>query len=90
MTPERIKQEISEIEILPEYAEGLKSVEACRYLDLVFYLHQNECVQFTTLIRTGEERGVFATRSPNRPNHLGITTVKLKKKRGKQIICRGS
>ena len=30
MTPERIKQEISEIEILPEYAEALESVEATR------------------------------------------------------------
>lgn len=90
MTPERIKQEISEIEILPEYAEGLESVEACRYLDLVFYLHQNECVQFTTLIRTGEERGVFATRSPNRPNHLGITTVKLKKREGNKLYVEGA
>lgn len=90
MIPERIKQEISEIEIFPDYVAGLASVEACQYLDLVFYLHQNECIQLTTRIRTGEERGIFATRSPNRPNHLGITTVKLKKREGNKLYVEGA
>ncbi|WP_298613159.1 tRNA (N6-threonylcarbamoyladenosine(37)-N6)-methyltransferase TrmO [uncultured Odoribacter sp.] len=90
MLPELIKQEISEIEVFPEYAEGLEEVEACRYLDLVFYLHQNECVELNTRIRTGEQRGIFATRSPNRPNHLGITTVKLQKRVGNKLYVEGA
>ena len=34
--PEFIKKEISEIEILPEYSEGLQDIEQAEYLDLVF------------------------------------------------------
>lgn len=38
-TPEVIKQEVSEIEILPEYAEGLQDIEQAEYIDLVFTFH---------------------------------------------------
>ena len=34
--PEFIKQEISEIEILPAYAEGLSGIEQSEFLDLIY------------------------------------------------------
>ncbi len=87
--PERIKQESSVIEILPLYEEGLREIETCRYLDIVFYFHQNDTVHLTGRIRTGEVKGVFASRSPNRPNHLGITTVKLIRREGNKLYIEG-
>ena len=40
--PELIKKEVSEIDILPEYGEGLQDIEQCDYLDLVFSFHQEK------------------------------------------------
>lgn len=66
------------IEIFPEYLEGLKHIEKFRYLTLVYHLHQSKKYDLK-IKRRGEEqeRGVFSTRSPNRPNSIGISVVKL-------------
>lgn len=89
-TPESIKREVSEIEILPEYAEGLQSIEESEYLDLVFSFHQEKRTELTAKIRTGETRGVFASRSPRRPNHVGVTTVKLLRREGNKLYVEGA
>lgn len=75
--PESIKKEVSEISILPEYAEGLLGIEQSEYLDLVFAFHREKRTELITRVRTGETKGIFASRSPKRPNHLGVTTVRL-------------
>lgn len=88
--PELIKKEISEIEILPEYAEGLEGIEQSEYLDLVFSFHQEKRTELLTRVRTGEIKGVFASRSPKRPNHLGITTVKLLSRKDHKLYVAGA
>lgn len=89
-SPELIKKEVSEIEILPEYAEGLQDIEQCDYLDLVFSFHHEKRTELKSRIRTGEVRGVFASRTPRRPNHLGITTVKLLRREGDKLYVEGA
>ena len=88
--PELIKKEISEIEILPDYAEGLKNIEQSEYLDMVFVFHQEKQTELVTRIRTGEKTGIFASRSPRRPNHLGITTVELISREGNTLRVKGA
>lgn len=88
--PEIIRQEISEIELLPEYAEGLQEIENCAYLDVVFAFHREENTDLQTRLRTGEKVGVFASRSPRRPNHLGITTVRLLGREGCRLWVTGA
>lgn len=88
--PELIKKEISEIEILPEYTPGLQDIEQSEYLDLVFSFHQEDRTELVTRVRTGETKGIFASRSPRRPNHLGITTVKLLKREGNKLYVEGA
>ena len=61
-TPELIKKETSRIEILPPYTEGLRDIEQCEYIDLLFSFHQEKRTELTTHIRTGETKGIFATR----------------------------
>lgn len=89
-SPELIKREVSEIDILPEYAEGLQDIEKCDYLDLVFSFHQEKRTELTSRIRSGEVRGVFASRSPRRPNHLGVTTVKLLRREDNKLYVEGA
>lgn len=88
--PEFIKKEVSEIEILPEYSEGLQEIEQAEYLDLVFYFHHEKRTELLTRIRSGETKGIFASRSPKRPNHLGVTTVKLLQREGDKLYVEGA
>ena len=88
--PELIKKEVSEIDILPEYGEGLQDIEQCDYLDLVFSFHQEKRTELQSRIRAGEVRGIFASRSPRRPNHLGVTTVKLLRREGNKLYVEGA
>lgn len=74
--PEKI---ISEIVLHKEYAKGLYRIEDQRYIDIVFHFNRAGDYNLITKIFSGETRGVFASRSPYRPNGLGVTTAKLLK-----------
>ncbi len=66
------------VEIFPEFAEGLKDIEGFSHIYLLFYFHLSEgykLIQRTPL--NHNLRGVFAIRSPHRPNGIGQTIVKL-------------
>jgi tRNA-Thr(GGU) m(6)t(6)A37 methyltransferase TsaA len=62
------------------YAAGLKDLEGFSHIILIFYFDRSETAPLLiTPHGTSVERGVFATRSPNRPNHIGVSVVRLKK-----------
>jgi len=66
------------IEIYPEFTAGLKDLEGFSHIILLYHLH---LVEKSALIvkpfLDDKERGIFATRSPVRPNPIGMTTVRL-------------
>ena len=66
------------IELDPAYAEGLADLDGFSHLTLLYHLHRIDTVRLT-LIPFLDDRphGVFATRSPARPNPIGISTVRL-------------
>lgn len=71
-----------EIHILPEYEEGLKDIEGFSYITLLFHLHKVKDVKLTVIpFLDDKPRGVFATRAPIRPNRIGVSTVKLIKRK---------
>ena len=66
------------IEIFPKYSEGLKDLEGFSYLILIYYFHKIKESKLQVKPFLDEiERGVYSTRAPIRPNHLGISLVKL-------------
>ncbi len=68
------------VEIAPEYAEGLRDLEDFSYIILIFCFHESKGYSLTVKPFLDEkERGVFATRAPNRPNMIGVSVVKLEK-----------
>lgn len=73
----KIKKKPSTIIIDNAYTEALLNITECSYLDIVFYFHKSDEPQLSGKIQSGAERGVFASRSPKRPNLIGVTTVKL-------------
>ena len=88
------KMTLSEIELTPNLlAESLLGIEDFSHLQIVFYFHKAT----ETVVGNAHPRrnlnipkvGIFAMRKPDRPNHIGITIVKLIKKEGKKIIVMG-
>lgn len=65
-------------EILPEYQAGLQDLNEFSHLILIYHLHKIEGYKLS-LIPSGDTqlRGLFATRSPQRPNPIGVSVVRL-------------
>jgi formylmethanofuran dehydrogenase subunit E len=87
--PAEIKQKKSVIEVDDAYRRGLTGIERWRYIDVVFYLHRNDEVRLIVDTPHAAQVGVFASRSPSRPNHLGITTVELQRVEGGNLFVTG-
>lgn len=69
---------IGTIEVFEEYAKGLKDIEGFSHLILLYKLHEFADYKLNvTPFMDKAERGIFATRSPKRPNAIGISTVEL-------------
>jgi len=67
-----------EIEIDPVYASGLRDISGFSHLIIIFAFHKSGPGHL--LVKPPFEsrrRGVFSTRSPQRPNPLGMTVVRL-------------
>ena len=80
----------AEIEIFPEYAEGLSDIEGFSHLYIIFHLnmvkkHKLKVIPFLDNV----ERGIFATRSPARPNPIGLSVVELTGVEGNILHIRG-
>ena len=72
------KDQKGTIEIFPEFAAGLSDLEGFSHIILIYHLH---LVSHSSLLvkpfMDTQERGIFSTRSPVRPNPIGLTVVKL-------------
>jgi len=66
------------VELDPSYAAGLTDIDAFSYLLLIAHLHlmQGYALEVTPFMDT-RPHGVFATRSPRRPNPIGLSIVRL-------------
>lgn len=66
------------VEVDNAYAEGLKDLSGFSHIYLLYRFHKagRMCLTVTPFMDTAE-RGVYATRSPLRPNHIGISIVRL-------------
>ena len=78
------------IEILPEYADGLRDIEGFSHLFVLWIFDRSEAWRLVGVNPTdGLEHGVFATRSPRRPNSLGLSVVELLGRDGAVLRVRG-
>ena len=76
--PKGAKGVIGEIIINPELAKGLSDLEGFSHIYLIYYFHKAGESKLTVKpFMDNKPRGVFATRSPIRPGHIGISIVEL-------------
>ena len=66
------------VDILPEFAEGLKDLEGFSHIILLYHFHKSRSHELiVTPFLDRQPHGVFATRAPRRPNPIGLSVVKL-------------
>ncbi|HVN19644.1 MAG TPA: tRNA (N6-threonylcarbamoyladenosine(37)-N6)-methyltransferase TrmO [Dongiaceae bacterium] len=81
------------LEILPQYELGLTDIEGFSHL-LIFWvfdrsIEDETCDLVGTPPSDNRPHGVFATRSPRRPNPIGLTVVELMARDGSRLRVRG-
>jgi len=85
-----LRNRVSELVIFDKYIDGLKDIEKCAFLQVLFNFHL--CKDEYELIDhsyNGHPTGIFASRSNERPNNIGLTTVKLIERKANRIKVLG-
>ena len=78
------------IEVLPEFEAGLLDVEGFSHLFVVWVFDRAEGFELVGTPPTDDRpHGVFATRSPRRPNPLGLSVVRLLGREGRRLRVAG-
>jgi len=87
--PEEMRGQECRIRVYPEYEDGLYGIEDSDYIQVLFGLHLSEGYDLVSPRRYGKERGVFASRSPNRPGAIGTTVAELLERDGRELKVKG-
>jgi tRNA-Thr(GGU) m(6)t(6)A37 methyltransferase TsaA len=90
--PETLREAVSRIVIDPALAQGLTGLEPGEPLLVLFSFHRTtgyELLQHPRGDTRRPKRGVFALRSPRRPNPIGVTTAELLAVEGNVLQVRG-
>jgi tRNA-Thr(GGU) m(6)t(6)A37 methyltransferase TsaA len=66
------------IEVLPEFAPGLKDLDGFSHVHVITHLHRGKPGGLEVMpFLDDTPRGVFSTRSPRHPNPIGLSVVRL-------------
>ncbi|MBN2023302.1 MAG: tRNA (N6-threonylcarbamoyladenosine(37)-N6)-methyltransferase TrmO [Pirellulales bacterium] len=78
------------VEVLPEFAAGLRDLDGFSHVYLVYHFHKASAPRLTVKpFLQDVERGIFATRAPCRPNPIGLSIVRLLRREGRVLFLDG-
>jgi tRNA-Thr(GGU) m(6)t(6)A37 methyltransferase TsaA len=78
------------LEIDPQFADGLLDIEGFSHLYVVWVFDRADSYELVGTPPTDDRpHGVFATRSPRRPNPIGLTVVRLARREANKLHVRG-
>ena len=74
------------IELKKNYIKGLKDLDKFSHCILIYYFHKsnNTTIEGVPFLED-EKHGIFAIRSPHRPNHIGFSVVKIQRIQGHKL-----
>lgn len=88
-TVSKAGEQEAEVSIFPDFCDGLRSISGFSHLIIIYWMHlrNNERDRATLLVfpkkhQVEVKTGVFACRSPSRPNPIGLCVVKVLKVEG--------
>ncbi|HEY56212.1 MAG TPA: tRNA (N6-threonylcarbamoyladenosine(37)-N6)-methyltransferase TrmO [Dehalococcoidia bacterium] len=74
------------LELKEEYAEGLKDLDAFSHAIIIYYFHRSPREETAGRPFLEEQKhGIFAIRSPHRPNHIGLSVIKIKRIKANRV-----
>ena len=72
-----------EVEVFPQYTDGLKDIAGFSHLILIYHFHLAEGYSLITKpFLDSESKGIFSIRHFNRPNPIGMSIVRLDNVKG--------
>ncbi len=78
------------LDIQPEFEDGLTDIEGFSHLYVIWVFDRSDGFELLGVPPTDDRpHGVFATRSPKRPNPIGLTVVELLRRDGCRLHVRG-
>ncbi len=74
------------IELKDRYADGLKDLDGFSHAIIIYYFHKSdrEDMKGKPFLEQNKH-GIFAIRSPHRPNHIGFSIVKINNIEGNKL-----
>ena len=79
-----------EVEVDPAYEEALDDIDGFERIWLIYWLHRSRPYRAKIVpFRDTQLRGLFATRSPSRPNPIGMSVVRLHGREGNRLKISG-
>lgn len=79
-----------ELELLPEFEGGLADIDGFSHLYVLWVFDRVDGYDLRSMPPTDDRaHGVFSTRSPRRPNPIGLTVVHLIRRDGARLVVRG-
>ena len=74
------------IELQEEYSAGLKDLDGFSHAIIIYYFHRSEKTEVEGKpFLEDNKHGIFAIRSPHRPNHIGLSVVKIENIQGNKL-----
>jgi tRNA-Thr(GGU) m(6)t(6)A37 methyltransferase TsaA len=68
------------LELKDEYTKGLKDLDTFSHAIIIYYFHRSPREETTGRpFLEKQKHGIFAIRSPHRPNHIGLSVIKIKR-----------
>jgi tRNA-Thr(GGU) m(6)t(6)A37 methyltransferase TsaA len=79
-----------EIEIFKDYQEGLNDIEGFSHVILIYKFHKSKGYRLKVKPFLDKKmRGLFATRYPRRPSQIGLSIVRLLRRKGNILYVKG-
>ena len=74
------------LELKNEYADGLRDLNKFSHAIIIYYFHrsQREEIEGRPFLEQNKH-GIFAIRSPHRPNHIGFSIIKIKRIKANKV-----
>jgi tRNA-Thr(GGU) m(6)t(6)A37 methyltransferase TsaA len=81
---------VGRVEVYPEFADGLQDIDGFSHILLLYVFHRSS--GYTLSVKPfldDQQRGLFATRYPARPNPIGLSIVRLLRRDENDLIVEG-
>jgi len=77
-------------DLIDEYASGLKDLDTFSHAIIIYYFHRShrENLEGRPFLEKNKH-GIFAIRSPHRPNHIGLSIIKIKSLKANRVYFTG-